>query len=283
MTIIAASIEMDRILLVADCRVTFLDKQRHDALQKVYPLGPNALVAFAGSVSLASSSLLELFNPLKQKRNPKLHKVTNRLARISQNKAEYNFSKGQNDQIHCNFLVVGYSGKVPYLATVNINGLRDSTVQVLRVPGQHSVIGSGEAERANCRKTIARGGLESFNDEQAVHAFGGFLDAGLSLVAIPDRFDDGIGDLKMSFTIRKEGWRFVPMHTEMFRGRIADRNQPLGYASVHSVTWNDRSKQFQLKDHQTGTTFPLLNVLSKRKYELRGKVKSDFDPYKLKT
>jgi hypothetical protein len=96
-----------------------------------------------------------------------------------------------------------------------------------------------------------------------------------------DLCNRALGDLKMNFLVRAEGWRFVPMHVEMFRGRIADRNKPLGHAPVHSIIWNDRVRLFQLKEHQTNSTFPLLNVLNGGSYDLRGKVKTDFDPYAL--
>lgn len=87
MTIVAAFIEFERIILVADCRVTFPDGQRHDALQKVYPLGSTSIVAFAGNVGLASSILKELTAKNRKRKSRKkrkfmLHSITRRLARI---------------------------------------------------------------------------------------------------------------------------------------------------------------------------------------------------------
>ncbi|WP_259947001.1 hypothetical protein [Sulfitobacter sp. W002] len=152
----------------------------------------------------------------------------------------------------------------------------------MRKAGAYSVIGSGEAERDSCRHTIARAGLEKFTDEQAAWAFSGFIDAGLSLLSAPQRFDEGIGDLKLHFFVDETGWQFVPQHTEMFRGRIADRNQPLGYAPVNSVSWNKITRRFLLRDYQSGSRYPLASILSFQPYDLRGTVNTEFDPYSLR-
>jgi len=281
MTIIAASIEYKRILLIADCRVTLPDGQLHDALQKVYPFGPHAVVAFSGSVGLASSALQEMVRGKGNKSKQKLDTLTRQLSRITDRKARHRCKKGETAS-GCSYIIAGYAGQTPYLASVTVDGRRDPRIEMTREVGGHSVIGSGESERDACQHAISGSDLEKFSDDQAAFALSGFIDAAMSLSTMSKRFNTGIGDLKMHFVIRPEGWWFVPMHTEMFRGRISDRNKPLGYAPVHSVVYDEPLSRFVLQEHQSGSSYPLASALSRNPYDLRGTVKADFDPYTLR-
>ena len=216
-----------------------------------------------------------------KKSKSSLYTITRKLARITNRKAQHARKTGKVG-VTCSYIIAGYVGSIPYLTTVKVDGKNDPHIEVLCDLKGYSVIGSGEAERAACRQTLARG-FEGFTDEQAVWVLGSMVDGAMSIKILPQRFDEGIGDLKLHFVINKEGWKFIPCHVEMFRGRIADRNKPLGHAPVHSVIWNGVINRFQLQEHQTGSLFPLASVLSLKPYDLRGKVKADFDPYTLKT
>lgn len=284
MTICAAGIGRDAIYVVSDCRVTYegeLLNPYSDCLLKTVPLTSNSFLCFAGDIACIQSMVGEL-NLGHAVRN--IRSGSEFLSRISR---QFRYAYGK----HCmrtpkpvTQFLIGIAGPDCYWL-----GKSESptfNMQSSRAIGGAFAIGDstrGQEAAANSMRTA----LESnFPPDQIPMLAASFMDGGLSLL-YPERYGDkaaerhGISSLFTLFRLDQSGLSALPYTIDMFRGRIADRNKPLGHARVNEVVFDPDTGKFTLVDHQSGQSNPLMDL---RRFGSQrfGIVRTDFDPYRLK-
>ena len=94
-----------------------------------------------------------------------------------------------------------------------------------------------------------------------------------------DRDSLSVSTVFLSFYVSSAGVSLISSSTKQFRGRIADRNKPLGHALVEEIVVKDG--KVCIIDHQASRTIELQGVLE-FDYSNYGVIPADRDPYKLK-
>ncbi|WP_156955362.1 hypothetical protein [Polaromonas glacialis] len=135
---------------------------------------------------------------------------------------------------------------------------------------------------ASMRHALSAG----FPSDQTPMLAATFIDGGMALL-YPQRYvegaeeEHGVSSLFCLFRLDRElGLRPLPYKQAVFKGRISDRNLPLGYAPTNEVVFDDKASTFVLVDCQSGQRNVLVDFLTFDAQRL-GTVNTRFDPYQL--
>jgi len=279
MTICAATIREKRIIVISDCRVTYKGTAEiSDSLVKTYPLTDFSTLSFAGVVDCAKFIITNL---------------NSQHIRDAEKKGQYNVISQTARQIKC--LYKKYCKSYVHKAAVSflltscdenccwIMTCSSPRFDVHKTHANNSAyaIGASHKVRSAVCNSIATSG-HSFPHEQEPLVACSFAEGTINLIEEKSDVRRGISGLYTLFTLeRKVGIRVITYDTEMFRGRIADRNKSFGYSPTNSVRFDPNSNGFLLVDHQSGKQNKLLDIYSHDSAK-KGAINSNFNPYELK-
>ncbi len=280
MTICAAGISNEGIIIVSDCRVTY-DRAFSDSLQKTYPLTEYSAISFAGDIYCAQFIITRL--------NSK-HLIAHadkggfQLLKHTAKQIRRLYMRYSQQRPDCNvfFLLASCSGSHCWIGACSSPKF---SLDITNTSASVRVIGDTYKARDAVTDSMVHALTSSFSGTNSALVAASFIDGALNLIYL-DKYKDrdrehGVSRLFTLFRVSLNGVEFIDYNTEMFRGRIADRNKPLGHAKTNSVSYDPITGKFRLHDHQTGKSNVLSDIYSFGG-QRRGIVNTNFDPYKLK-
>lgn len=285
MTICSAAITSEGIVIISDCRVTYegsyLDPFS-DSLLKTVPLADHSTLSFAGDIYCAQFVVARL-NPMQITDAAKkggyylLRQVARQLSH-----AYREFSKKARRNCYVSFLLTACTQNRYWIGTCESPEFKlaasDSSFSAFS-------IGDTPATRRAVTTSVQRALESDFEGFNLAMLIASSVESTLQLL-YPDKYLDDHKEHSVSslFTIFRLDWAsrvsVVPYAVDMFRGRIADRNKPLGCARVNEVIFRPDANKFFLVNHQTGKSNVLSDITSFRSQH-RGVIETKFNPYEL--
>jgi hypothetical protein len=284
MTICTAAITSEGIVVISDCRVTLNNRFFSDCLLKTVFVTDRCTLAFAGDINCAQWVVEQLRSQHIRDASAKpVYVLLRHIAR----QLEHAFGEYQaqfHREPYVQFLLAACSPCEMAIGAVDTRKFRLDTLNSI---GDALTIGDTVATRSavtvQVRRAMEAQGFFGFNRAMLLASA---VESTIALL-YADHYVEGDQRYGISplFTIFRidttEGIAFVPYQTSMFRGRIADRNEPRGYATTNEVEYDSVTRQFFLVDHQRLQRNPLMDLRS-WKWRAQGIIGTRFDPYELK-
>lgn len=285
MTICCAAITKEGVITVSDCRVTYEDRFADpfsDSLLKTLPLTKHSLLSFAGDIYCAQYLVTHLnsehiANAAQKGGHFLLVKVARQLQR-----AYREYSRQSRKNCYVAFLFSACTSQRIWLASCESPNFGLVASDVL---GTVYSIGYTNAARRAVSESVRRSLETKFEGFNLAMLIASSIESTLSLI-YPEHYitQEATHGVSSLFTIFQLDWMsgttVVPYATQMFKGRIADRNRPLGHAQTNEVVYRPSEKSFVLIDHQTGKS-NVLSDLYTFKSQCHGTINTRFDPYQL--
>lgn len=285
MTICCAAITKEGVVTVSDCRVTY--QQRivdpfSDSLLKTIPVTNYALLSFAGDILCAQFLVTQLnaghiTRAAEKGGHYLLTKVTRQLGRAYR---EYSGKYRRN--CHVAFLFAASTPERNWIGTCESPTFK---LVASDAPGTVYSIGDTSATRTAVSSSVSHAIETRFEGFNLAMLMASSIESTLSLL-YPEHYlepgaNHGVSSLFTIFRLDgNAGISVVPYITQMFKGRIADRNSDLGYGPTNEVVYRPENNSFVLMDHQTGKSNVLTNIYSFRSQH-DGIINTKFDPYEL--
>lgn len=284
MTICTAAITPEGIYVVSDCRVTLGRWYFSDCLLKTVFITDRCTLTFAGDVHCAQWVVRSLNRDhIRAASSKAAYVLLKQIAR----QVEYAFdeyAKNNNCRPYVEFLVATCSATDTWIASFDSKKFRFNAFSTV---GSVHTIGDMPSTREEVTRQVRRSleakGFTAFNLGMLVASS---VESTIALL-YREKYIEGHEDYGISplFTIfrmdRSNGITVMPYSVAMFRGRIADRNEPLGHAPTNEVVYDPVEGKFFLMDHQRGQKNPLMD-LDSFQWIPQGIVGTKFNPYTLK-
>lgn len=286
MTICNAAITQEGIVIISDCRVTYegnyLDPFS-DSLLKTISLAGHSTLTFAGDIYCAQFMIASLnTNQIAEAAKKSGYFLLSQVSRQLRH-AYREFSKKFRKKCYVSFLLTACTSNRSWIGTCESPAFKltasDSEFSA------HS-IGDTIATRRAVTVSVQRALESKFEGFNLTMLIASSIESTLQLL-YPETYLDENKEHSVSslFTIFRLDWAsgisVVPYSVDMFRGNIADRNKPLGYAKVNEVVFRPDVNKFFLVNHQTGKSNVLSGISSFRSQH-QGIIKTKFNPYELK-
>ena len=276
MTLCAAAISEAGVYMTCDCRVTFANGLVSDSLLKLVPIGQNAAMCVAGDVDTIAAIIKNLnLSGLQKKR----HKPVTLVRSVCRDIVRlYHDMKCAPKQVQ--FLIACATSGQRAISKVL---LPNSSSELNMKTGVGAVFAIGEDDdmRRNCENHIQELDFKAWGSN--LPFIMGNICVGAkniqSLHAGVDRDKQSVSRVFACFDVSERGVDLIKTKVEMFRGRIADRNKPLGYALDHEIDVEDG--RLVLIDHQANKRIALRGP-TEFDYKGYGVVSSNRNPYTLK-
>jgi 20S proteasome alpha/beta subunit len=279
MTICSAGISKEGVIIVSDCRVTY-GNLFSDSLVKTYPLTENSSLSFAGNIDCAKFIITHLNGKhLKVSANKGIYSLLKHTAK--QIRRLYDKYLQQRASCYVSFLLTGCSSHGCWIGSCESPKFKVTLTNNLFAA---RTIGDYEDGRKAVNKAMVHAVSSNFSGNNLVMLAGTSVDGAVNLTYI-ERYKDraqehGVSGLLILFKNSDKELEIIEYKSEMFRGRITDRNKALGYAETNSVEFDATINKFRLHNHQTGKSNILSDIYSFNNQK-RGIINTNFDPYKL--
>jgi 20S proteasome, alpha and beta subunits len=278
MTLCAATITRDAVLIAADCRLTYSPgNDVSDQLLKIFPLTSRAVLCFAGDVASIKALVesLDLDGLSRQKTANPFSLVKHVARELVHHYRAHRFATVTQ------FIIASVKGATRVIGKVTLPPKGTPTV-IAHAAGRSYVIGDTEATRDHFEKTLAEFPADQFG-QHAPFVIASMADSYKSLESLHSGVDRdmlGVSSVMVCVRLTANGIELLNERKEMYRGRIADRNEGLGYALVNEVIMTDNG-DVRIVDHQNQKVITLQTIINFEPTRY-GILTDHHDPYKLK-